>query len=167
METPNAMDDNFDELFIIETEDCDVYKMSEGILLYIGRVDQFMSMGFIEVNVGLETDRRSRPAPGLLKQVEGSAKITIYENNKITEEKILKIGDSIDIDANREYSIKNISKENSLTFWKFRGDLSNFFEELKKKLEKVNVAARPKSGYKDLYKQHVEARKSCFDKFKK
>ena len=40
-------------------------------------------------------------------------------------------------------------------------------ENLKKTLEKIPPKARPKSGYKELYKEHVEARKSFFDRFKK
>lgn len=163
---PTALDENFDDLFAIELEDCDVYKLSEG-LLYIGRSDQFMSMGFIEIESGKESEKKSRPVAGYFKQTEGSSIFRIFDKNGTIKEQTLKKGDMIKIDASHDYIIKNIGDENSVTFWKFTGDMTEIFENLRKTLEKVQMKARPKSGYKELYKQHVEARKSFFDRFKK
>ncbi|MBI4895519.1 MAG: hypothetical protein HY831_03425 [Candidatus Aenigmarchaeota archaeon] len=163
---PTAMDDEFDDLFTIELEDCDAYKLPEGVL-YIARSDQFMSMGFIEIEPGKESSKKSRTVTGYFKQTEGQSAFRIFDKNGSVKEMILKKGDKLKIDANHDYIIKNDGEENSVVFWKFNGDVFEAFETLRKTLEKIDAKARPKSGYKELYKQHVEARKSFFDRFKK
>ncbi|GEM_PF-2971032 len=165
MSLPNAMDDEFDDLFTIELEDCDAYKLPEGIL-YIARSDQFMSMGFIEIETGQESTKKSRPVAGYFKQFEGSSSFRIFDKNGTIKEINLKKGEILKVDENHDYIIKSTGDE-CIIFWKFNGDVSEIIESLRKQLEKITAKARPKSGYKELYKQHVEARKSFFDRFKK
>src|SRR3989338_11071665 len=61
-----------DFLIMIEPEDCEAYKIPEGILL-IGRADQFGSQGFVDIDPGKSLPPRSRSAPGTLKQMAGES----------------------------------------------------------------------------------------------
>ena len=135
--------------------------------MYIARSDQFMSMGFIEIETGKESAKKNRPATGYFKQHEGSSIFRIFDKNGTIKETILKKDDVLKVEATHDYIIKNDGSENSLVFWKFNGDIQEIFENLRRSLEKISPKTRPKSGYKELYKQHVEARKSFFDRFKK
>ena len=162
---PTAMDDEFDDLFLIELEDCDAYKLPEGIL-YIARSDTFMSMGFIEIDAKKESAKKSSPMAGYFKQSEGSSSFRIFDKNGTIKEINLKKGDVVKIDANHDYIIKSTANE-CIIFWKFNGDVSEMIENMKKQLEKTAPRTRPKSSYKELYQQHIEARKSFFDRFKK
>ena len=165
MSLPLAYDDNFEDIIDIELEDCDVYKTQEGIL-YIGRSDQFMSIGFIEIEPSKETTKRSRPVPGFLKQIEGSSTIKIYNGDKIEDEILLKKDESIKIEANKNYIIKCEGTERCMLFWKFSGDVTEAFENMKKSLQKIQIEARPKSGYKNLYEEHKSAIDEYYNKKK-
>ena len=137
-----------DFMIMIEPEDCEAYKMPEGVLL-IGRADQFASQGFVDIDPGKTLPPRSRSAPGSLKQMAGESIVTISG-----EQKILKTGDSIPIPLGTEYSIQNPTQGKCVVYWKFSGDVSEVFLKMMKELPKLPFQAREKSGYKDMFEDH-------------
>ena len=58
-----------DNLIVIEPEDCDSYQLPEGVLM-VGRSDQFLSIGFMEVEPGRSLGKQVSPVPGIFSQVE-------------------------------------------------------------------------------------------------
>lgn len=144
------MDPEF--LIVIEPEDCEMYQLPEGFLL-IGRNDPFVSMGFIDINSHAQTQKKSRPTQGILKQMAGTSIIVISDGSQ-EKEQTLHTGDTLQIPAKKEYQIKNPGAGKSVLFWKFEGDASEVFEKLKKELPHIPFTAREKSGYKELFEQY-------------
>lgn len=146
-----------DSMIIIETEDCDAWQMQEGLLL-IGRSDQFVSQGFVDINPKATLPKKSRPVEGVFKQMAGSSVFRVYEGDAVKEEKTLKTGDVIKVPANAPYSIENPAEGKCVVYWKFDGDVHEIFEQLKKQLPKAPTEMREKSGYKELFAEHQKRR---------
>ena len=142
-----AMDEAIpqDDMLILEPEDCDTYEMPEGKLL-IGRCDQFVSQGFLDLNPGAKLEQ-SMPVEGMFKQISGSSLITVADN-----EQILEPGKQMQIPANTAYTIA--AQGRSIVAWKYDGDMVAKFTELRKRYPEIKEQTRKKSGYKELFDEY-------------
>ncbi|MBI4021039.1 MAG: hypothetical protein HY369_02245 [Candidatus Aenigmarchaeota archaeon] len=155
------MDRDIEQDFMIEieAEDCDYYQMPEGLLL-VGRCDPFASQGFLDLNPNATLPKRARQAPGMFKQMAGSSVIRIEEAGK-EREQTLQTGDKVTIPANAGYTITNPSVGKCVLSWKFTGDVQEAFTQLRKQLPLVTPPAREKSGYKELFAEHMKRRQDA------
>ena len=146
-----------DDMVMIEAEDCDAWQMPEGLLL-IGRLDPFAAQGFVDLLPNKSLPPRSRPAPGIVRQMAGKSVFRVFDGEQVKEEKELRTGDQISVPAGTPYSLENKTNEKCVLYWRFDGDVTEAFEKLKKSLPKIPFQAREKSGYKGLFESHQKRR---------
>jgi len=144
-------------LIIIEPEDCEAWQMPEGLLL-IGRLDPFAAQGFVDLLPQKFLPPRSRPVPGIFKQMAGTSVFKVYEGEAVKSERELKTGDAVKIPPQTPHSLENRTQDKCVVYWKFDGNVEEDFEKLKQTLSKLTFQAREKSGYKDLFEQHSRRR---------
>ena len=107
--------------------DCGCYELPQG-KIYIGRSDNKLSVGYLELEPHTELDRHSRPVDEELTQIDGVSVIVLDD-----KEIILRKGEKLIIPANVKHIHENRSDEKSLTFWSFEGDITNIINKIRNK----------------------------------
>lgn len=110
------------------------YSISQGNIM-IAFSDKNLSIGTLEINPGQELKKHNRPVLESLYQLEGTCLMKIFENDENIIEKILKPGDSIDIEAKKYHIHSNLSEQKSITLWKANGDITEIIEDIRKSSE--------------------------------
>ena len=111
---------------VIET-----YEIPQG-RMFIVKSDDKMSAGFLELNINTELKKHSRPVEEFLKQAKGSSLIKMDD-----KEELLSTDEEIKIPANKEHVHSNYTDETSLTFWMFKGDITEIINEIRKDYNRI------------------------------
>ena len=105
-------------------------KIPEGNIL-IAFSDTNLSVGTLELDPKKELQKHNRPVPESLFQLKGRCKIKLFGDDESIEEVVLNEGDSIDIPPEKYHIHSNPFEENSLTFWKASGDITEIIETIR------------------------------------
>ncbi len=98
----------------------------------IGYSGKDLSTGFLTLAAGQKLPVHSRPVEEWLVQVDGTSRILLYENKKVVKEVLLKRGDMIKIPANQFHQHSNPDDLDSLTSWRFDGDITGIMAEIRR-----------------------------------
>lgn len=137
-----------DDMVVIEPEDCEVYKLEGGFML-IGRIDPFVSQGFLDLEAGKQFLGGSFRAKGMLKQVTGES-----EAGLAGKPMPMKEGDTIQLPAGEGFSIRNSGSGRGVVYWRFDGDVVSELEKVRG--EPVPARKREASGYKELWEAYQQ-----------
>jgi quercetin dioxygenase-like cupin family protein len=110
------------------------YKLSQGNIM-IAFSDKNLSIGVLEINPGQEMAKHNRPVLESLYQISGSCLMKIFSDDEKITEKILQVGDSLDIEPNKYHIHTNPFEEKSITLWKASGDITEIIENIRKNSE--------------------------------
>lgn len=114
----------------------EIYKIKEGKIT-IAHAEKKLSIGLLELNPHQALDKHNRPVDENLLQIQGESVLTIFEDKGLEKKHLLKTGDSILIPANQYHIHANQTEQNSLTLWKFEGDIIAILENIKKTAQKI------------------------------
>jgi quercetin dioxygenase-like cupin family protein len=110
------------------------YNLSQGSIM-IAFSDKNLSIGILEINPNRELTKHNRPVLESLYQISGSCLMKIFSDNGEISEKILKVGDTLDIEPNKYHMHSNPFAEKSITLWKASGDITEIIENIRKSSE--------------------------------
>ncbi len=108
--------------------------LSEGTI-FLGPSDSKQSIGFLRLLPHSALAKHNRPVAEWLVQVEGESTIVLYEEDIEIQKVQLKRGNTLLISANQFHQHINISNEESLTSWRFNGDIINIIDAIKNQNE--------------------------------
>jgi quercetin dioxygenase-like cupin family protein len=92
-----------------------------------------LSMGLLKLNPNQQMEKHNRPVEEQLFQVSGECKMIIFDDEE--KEITLKEGDTIRIPANK-FHIHSALDKQSITLWKFEGDVTEIIKKMKEKFGK-------------------------------
>jgi quercetin dioxygenase-like cupin family protein len=110
------------------------YNIPQGNIM-IAFSDKSLSIGTIEIRPGQELKKHNRPVLESLYQLEGACLMKIYESERKVIEKVLKPGDSINIESKKYHIHSNPFNKNSITLWKANGDITEIIKDIRKNSE--------------------------------
>ncbi len=99
--------------------------------------DKNLSIGLLELNPRNVLLKHNRPVIEELVQVCGSSIIKLFENGKIEKKIILNNGDKIKISANQYHIHSNPTNKESITLWKFEGDITKIIKDIEENNKKI------------------------------
>jgi quercetin dioxygenase-like cupin family protein len=95
--------------------------------MFIVESNKSLSVGFLELNPHQQLEKHKRPVMEELVQVKGELTIIVFTNMGI--KKILKKGKKMKIPKNQPHVHANEKDKLSLTFWRFRGDITDIIKK--------------------------------------
>lgn len=102
-----------------------------GANIYIGPCDEHKSIGFLRLDPHASIPKHNRPAEEWLVQTEGTSEVILFDGEKEIKRVTLKRGDSMKIPANQFHQHTNKDNTESLTSWRFDGNILGIIENLK------------------------------------
>ena len=96
-----------------------------------------LSIGLLDLNPGKELAKHNRPVDEELLQVHGSCVMKLYESNGVIKEVVLHKGESLTIPANQYHIHSNPTDGQSLTLWKFPGDITEVIAHIRQNFPKA------------------------------
>lgn len=111
----------------------ETYKIPQGKIV-IAHSDRRLSVGYLVLNSGEELEKHNRPILEQLHQIKGTCTMILF-NEGSTKEIVLSEGNSLDIPANQYHIHANRSNEESITFWKANGDITEIINDIRKNSE--------------------------------
>ncbi len=93
--------------------------------------DKNLSVGILEINPNQELSKHNRPVLESLYQAKGSCVMKIFEDDGTVKDVVLKEGDQIDIPPLKFHIHANPYDENSITFWKASGDITEIINKIR------------------------------------
>ncbi len=111
--------------------DCEKKKFLQGAI-YIGHSSKKQSVGFLKLLPNQKLPKHNRPVEEQLKQIKGECVIEFYDRDKFIDKKTLKEGDELKIPANQYHVHSNLSNCESLTYWRFDGNITAVILSIRK-----------------------------------
>jgi len=112
----------------------ETYNIAQGKIM-IAFSDKNLSVGLLLLNSNQELEKHNRPVLEQLYQVKGTSVMRLFNEDGITKEVTLKEGDNLEIPANQFHQHTNPSGSESITLWKFEGDITEIIEAIRKSAE--------------------------------
>ncbi|MFH1440391.1 MAG: hypothetical protein ABIG89_07515 [Candidatus Woesearchaeota archaeon] len=106
------------------------YNLSQGNIM-IAFSDKNLSVGTLELNPNQELAKHNRPVIESLFQLKGKCIMKLFEEDGSTKEVVLNEGESIDILPLKFHIHSNPFDNNSITFWKATGDISEIINNIR------------------------------------
>lgn len=109
----------------------DVVRFAEGTI-YLGPSDKKRSVGFLLLKPRSSLAKHNRPVEEWLVQVEGISEIILFDGNREVRRVVLQRGDTLKIPADQYHQHTNPTGEDSLTSWRFDGDIRAIIDAIRK-----------------------------------
>ncbi len=93
--------------------------------------DENLSVGILAIDPGQELSKHNRPALESLFQIKGSCVMKLFDDDGSSREVLLNEGDSIDIPPLTFHIHSNPHHEQSITFWKASGDITEIINNIR------------------------------------
>jgi oxalate decarboxylase/phosphoglucose isomerase-like protein (cupin superfamily) len=110
--------------------DFEKYDLPQGNIM-IAFSDKNLSVGTLEIKPNKELAKHNRPVLESLFQLKGKCLIKLFEEDGSIKEVILNEKESINIPPLKFHIHSNPFEENSLTFWKASGDITEIIEKIR------------------------------------
>lgn len=114
----------------------EIYKLPQGKMI-ISFSDENLSIGLLELNPNQELSKHTRPVNEELVQICGSCIIKLFDKDESIKEVTLNEGEKLEIPANQFHIHSNPFNEESITLWKFEGDIVEIIEDIRNSFEKI------------------------------
>jgi len=112
-------------------EDCEKKNLTQGTI-YIGHSSKKQSVGFLKLLPNRKLPNHNRPVKEQLKQIKGECVMELYDGDKLLDKRILKEGDELKIPAKQYHVHSNLSSSESLTYWRFDGNITAVIESIRR-----------------------------------
>ena len=110
------------------------YKLAQGNIM-IAFSDKNLSVGTMEIEPNQELAKHNRPVWESLNQIKGKCMMKLFEEDGSIKEIVLNEGESIDIPPLKFHIHSNPFDQNSITFWKANGDITEIIDNIRKNSE--------------------------------
>lgn len=97
----------------------------------IAHSDHDLSVGVLGIDPGRELSSHNRPALESLFQIKGKCIMKLFEVDDTVREIILEEGESIDIPPLTFHIHSNPFNDESITFWRARGDITEIIQRIR------------------------------------
>jgi len=112
-------------------DDCEKKNLPQGTI-YIGHSSKKQSVGFLKLLPNQKLPEHNRPVEEQLKQIKGQCVMELYDEEKLFDKRTLNEGDEMKIPAKQYHVHSNLSSNESLTYWKFDGNITAVIESIRK-----------------------------------
>lgn len=106
------------------------YDLAQGNIM-IAFSDKELSVGTLEIKPNQELAKHNRPVLESLFQLKGKCMIKLFEKDGSVKEIILDAGESIDIPPLKFHVHSNPFDDDSITFWKASGDITDIISNIR------------------------------------
>ena len=106
------------------------HNLSQGNIM-IAFSDKKLSVGTLELNPNQELAKHNRPVLESLFQLKGKCMMKLFEEGGSIKEVVLSEGESIDIPPLKFHIHSNPFEDNSITFWKASGDITEIIDNIR------------------------------------
>jgi quercetin dioxygenase-like cupin family protein len=106
------------------------HKIDQGKII-IAFSDKNLSVGTLTLNPKTDLAKHNRPVLESLFQVKGKCMVEIFDSEGKTKEVVLNEGESIDIEPETFHKHSNPYEEESITFWKASGDITEIIDAIR------------------------------------
>ncbi|OGH94253.1 MAG: hypothetical protein A2538_01655 [Candidatus Magasanikbacteria bacterium RIFOXYD2_FULL_41_14] len=106
------------------------YKLEQGSIM-IAYSEKNLSVGVLKLMPGKELAKHNRPALESLFQLKGKCKMKVFEDDNSFIEVVLNEGESINISSLKFHIHSNPFDEESFTFWKATGDITEIIKDIR------------------------------------
>jgi len=106
------------------------YNIKQGSIM-IAFSDKNLSVGTMGLNPQQELTKHNRPVLESLYQLKGKCLMKFFEEDGSEKEVVLNEGESIDIPPLKFHIHSNPFDENSITFWKASGDITEIINKIR------------------------------------
>ncbi|HLD78282.1 MAG TPA: hypothetical protein VJB16_04610 [archaeon] len=113
----------------------EVYQLPQGKIT-IGFSDEQLSIGLLSLRPGKSLEKHNRPVAEQLLQVRGSCVMQLFDGGSVKDIE-LKEGDTLTIPANRFHIHSSPSEDESITLWKFEGDILSVLEKIRAQFKRI------------------------------
>ncbi|KKQ94443.1 MAG: hypothetical protein UT66_C0017G0006 [candidate division CPR2 bacterium GW2011_GWC1_39_9] len=113
----------------------ETYKINEGKII-IAYSDENISIGYLEVNPGMEFKKHNRPCPETLYQIKGTATMVLFDENDGPKEVVLNEGDEIEIPPKQFHIHANRGSKPAVTMWKAKGNIIDILNAIRESSKK-------------------------------
>lgn len=110
------------------------YKLAQGNIM-IAFSDKNLSVGTMEIEPNQELAKHNRPVWESLYQIKGRCTMKLFEDDGSIKEVVLNEGESIDIPPLKFHIHSNPFDQNSITFWRANGDITEIIDNIRKNSE--------------------------------
>lgn len=109
----------------------EIYKLPQGKIIII-HSDRNLSQGLLILEPHKQLVKHNRPVNEELIQIQGRCEMILFKKDKEVKRVSLKEKQKLFIPANRFHIHSNPTDEISITQWKFRGDISETINHIRK-----------------------------------
>jgi len=106
------------------------YKLPQGNIM-IAFSDKNLSVGTLEIEPQQELSKHNRPVLESLFQLKGKCLMKMFQEDGTIKEITLEEGQSMDIPPLTFHTHSNPFENNSITFWKASGDITEIIESIR------------------------------------
>lgn len=111
-----------------------------GVVFYFSHSDETLTTGVMMIPAGQELPKHNRPlAYENLVQVAGKCKMTVFESDDNSTEKVLDVGDSLRMEKGQYHIHANPFDEPSYTLFKAEGDITEVMKVLRANFERLDT----------------------------
>ena len=110
------------------------YKLAQGSIM-IAFSDKNLSVGTMEIEPNKELAKHNRPVLESLYQIKGKCIMKLFNDDGSVKEVVLNEGESIDIPPLKFHIHSNPFDQNSITFWKASGDITEIIDKIRQNSE--------------------------------
>ncbi len=107
------------------------YNLAQGNIM-IAFSNKNLSVGTLEIEPKKELAKHNRPVLESLFQIKGKCMMKLFGGDGSVKEVVLNEGESIDIPPLKFHIHSNPFDENSITFWKASGDITEIINNIRK-----------------------------------
>lgn len=115
----------------------EIYKLPQGKIA-ISFYDKNLSIGLLELDPKQELSKHNRPVDEELVQIYGTSLIKLFDGDKLVKEVVLNENKRLLVPANQFHIHANPTGEKSITLWKFKGDIVDIIEKIRRNFKKIS-----------------------------
>ncbi len=110
-----------------------------GVVFYFSHSDENLTTGVMMIPAGTELPKHNRPlAYENLVQIADKCKMTVFEDDGRSTDKVLEAGDSLRMEKGQYHIHANPFNEPSYTLFKAEGDITEVMKVLRSNFERLD-----------------------------
>ena len=117
----------------------EIYEIPQGKIV-VAHSGKKLSVGLLVLKSNQELDKHKRPVMEQLTQIKGKCKIRLMEGEELVDQVILKEGDQLEIPSSQFHVHSNPFDEESVTLWKFEGNIAEVIDGIRKNSDPKKIA---------------------------
>lgn len=114
----------------------EIYQLPQGKIT-ISFCDKNLSLGLLDLDPNQELAKHNRAVDEELVQVHGSCVMKLFDGDELVKEVTIHEGEKLLIPANQFHIHSNPTNNNSITLWKFQGDIVEVINNIRNNFKKI------------------------------